>query len=208
MYSGQGEDGTEKGWSGVAGGRHKDFGKEILLALVVAIIALVFEIAKDFWRQHDTYENTLAAIAAEAQGNSEVLTNTFDAKKFSAHPVFRDLNTKVVDGAVSNNLFVQEATPELLSTLVLYANRMRQLNAHRGGLEKVYFAPSQDAARMQCYRTYFIAVLEHEAALGRRLTSAIADVRQNPPAAVARIAEAVEQWTARQSPDYKACPGS
>ena len=186
---------------------HKDFGKEILLAIIVAVLALVIDIVKDFWRQRETFENTLAAIAAEAEGNAEVLENTFDPSKFSEHPVFRDLNTKVVDGAVSNNLFVQKATPELLHTLVLYANRMRQLNAHRGGLEKVYFALQQDPVRMRCYRTYFVAVLQRETALGKSLTAAIERVKR-PETAIPLVSGAVKQWETGPKPSYSPCPGS
>jgi hypothetical protein len=200
----------ERGEQVAGEGPTKHLGAEILIALIAAIIALAIDIGKDFKREHDTYENTRAAIAAEAEGNDEVLTNTFNYAKFSLHPVFRDLNTKVVDSAVSNNTFVQKAAPELLRALVLYGNRMRQLNAHRAGLEKVYFAMPQDRTRMECYRKYFIVVLQDEALLGHDLSSTLtAKVRERPGEAASAMTAAVTAWEKKgPKPQYVPCPGA
>jgi len=90
------------------------------------------------------YENTIKSIKYEALGNSNILVETFSPSIFTNRPVFRDLNTKIVESSLSNNTFVERANENSIQELVRYMNELKRLNAHRSGLEKLFFTPVSD----------------------------------------------------------------
>ena len=122
----------------------KEAGQDILAGSIKTFVGVVLALGvnscHDSVKDQRTYLNTLKSIEFEAEGNTKIIAQTFDPAKFTVRPVFRDLNTKIVEDSLGNNTFVERANPELIAHLVDYMNELKRLNAHRSGLEKLYFA--------------------------------------------------------------------
>jgi ketosteroid isomerase-like protein len=159
----------------------KEMRNGIALAAVAAFFTFVVTQGIDCDKNTTAYENTVVAIGNEASGNALIFEETFNPSKYEHRPVFRDLSTKIVDDGVNNTIFVKHAKAPLIQALVRYSVLMKQLNAHRAGLEKVYFAEEQSVAKMRCYRDHLIARLNGERDTGLKMAQALKKLARNNP---------------------------
>lgn len=139
--------------------------KDVLATFLGVLLALAANMYYDYVKDRRTYENTVEAIQAEAKGNEIVLRETFDSLKFENRPVFRDLNTDIVENSLSNNTFIERADSTVISQLFKYMLRLKQLNAHRAGLEKLYLEFHTDSlsnTRIGSYKDSLITRIKVE----------------------------------------------
>ncbi len=141
----------------------KEMAKDIFAGIIKTFIGVVLALCVNMYHEsrkdYKTYVNTLKSIQFEARGNTKIMTETFALTNLTERPVFRDLNTKIVENSLDNNTFVELADSQMIEDLVGYMNELKRLNAHRLGLEKLYFASDAKTPENQERRSHLISIL-------------------------------------------------
>lgn len=142
---------------------YNDEVKKILIGLISTtlgvLIALLINSSVERSKDRKTYNTILKAINIEAVANKRISEESF--RQNINRIVYREFSYKISEDFLSNRIFLNNASADLINNMNNYILNLKRANAFRNAGEKYKYDPELDKKWGDTLRIAFTKVLDN-----------------------------------------------